>query len=313
VVVNQWFDSEIPIKYCNQRFLLVTMETPHSHHPELSDWEKWHFYKPFDYLASYSMDADLFLPYMLSKKHFESILATQLIPTEKRNSTYPVAWIGSHCRTFSRRERYIRLLMKYINVASYGKCINNAKIDVEGFADKWEEAAGEVISNHKFYLSFENAICDYYVTEKLVRALRVGVIPVIMGAPQSSLYVPNRTSALFIEDYPSPKALAQRLHEINQNNTLFERFFEWRKNANLISDQFKKLWLRDKPYPGCMLKDLIENPPKKPTGVRFDHLQCETKYGTWNRRKESIWEHTTSSLTIDLQLLIWLVIRFNLI
>lgn len=35
--------------------------------------------------------------------------------------------------------------------------------------------------DYKFYLSFENALCDQYVTEKFWRRMAEPVVPVVMG------------------------------------------------------------------------------------------------------------------------------------
>ncbi|XP_065321351.1 uncharacterized protein LOC135928815 [Gordionus sp. m RMFG-2023] len=41
------------------------------------------------------------------------------------------------------------------------------------------------ISSYKFYLAFENANCEHYITEKMFRALYAGAIPVVFGARYS--------------------------------------------------------------------------------------------------------------------------------
>ena len=40
-----------------------------------------------------------------------------------------------------------------------------------------------LIASYKFTLSFENAVGDDYITEKLWRPLVVGSVPVYMGSP----------------------------------------------------------------------------------------------------------------------------------
>jgi hypothetical protein len=39
------------------------------------------------------------------------------------------------------------------------------------------------VARYKFTLSFENAVCNDYITEKLWRPLTVGSVPIYMGSP----------------------------------------------------------------------------------------------------------------------------------
>lgn len=43
---------------------------------------------------------------------------------------------------------------------------------------------------YRFYLSFENSICDDYVTEKFFNALKYNVIPVTFGGTDYSAIAP---------------------------------------------------------------------------------------------------------------------------
>ena len=60
-------------------------------------------------------------------------------------------------------------MYKLLQVDIFGKCADR-NFDV-----------GELSRNYKFYLSFENSLCEDYVTEKLSRSLQDSVLPVVMG------------------------------------------------------------------------------------------------------------------------------------
>ena len=46
------------------------------------------------------------------------------------------------------------------------------------------------MNQFKFYLSFENALCEEYITEKFFRPLtKQNVIPVVMGAPKKVIKI----------------------------------------------------------------------------------------------------------------------------
>lgn len=299
IVVHHFVTSPIPTKYCGQKLVFYSWESPYSHHPEMGVAQRYELYKVFDWKADYRLDTDLNSPYMPQAEAMQEICSANhpIVPTSLRNNIQPVAWVASHCGVRSKRDEYVRELAKHIPIASYGKCLNNAKIGVGGFQPNWRKEANRVVAQHKFYLSFENAVCDYYVTEKLVRALEVGLIPVFMGAPQARHYVPNANSALFVDDFDSPQALAARMHEINKNDTLFESFFEYRTNPGAISKEFRDLWLTPRPDLGCKLCEMIKNPPPDPVGVKYNNLLgCEDKYGTWmNPRNRNNWTMARTS------------------
>src|SRR4051794_1057419 len=62
-----------------------------------------------------------------------------------------------------------------------GKCLNNTKFP-PSISDKYnDEAFISLLKKYKFYLCMENSNCQDYVTEKLFRTLRVGLVPIIDG------------------------------------------------------------------------------------------------------------------------------------
>ena len=86
------------------------------------------------------------------------------------------AWFVSHCATQARREKYAKAMENYMDVHVYGECSrgpvkHTCPRTIEGDCYKMMER------NYKFYLSFENSICDDYVTEKYFNILAMDVIP----------------------------------------------------------------------------------------------------------------------------------------
>ncbi|CAH3183351.1 unnamed protein product, partial [Porites evermanni] len=78
-----------------------------------------------------------------------------------QGKTKLVAWLVSNCGS-QLRMAFVRELRKYINVDVYGSCSS-------AFGQRLScSKAGEkdCLKHYKFYLSFENALCKDYITEK---------------------------------------------------------------------------------------------------------------------------------------------------
>ncbi len=75
-------------------------------------------------------------------------------------------------------------------------------------------------ANYKFYLSFENSVCEDYVTEKYYNVMKYNVIPVTYNGANMSLYGPPHA---FINslDYESAEALVAYLHEVSNLHVNF--------------------------------------------------------------------------------------------
>jgi hypothetical protein len=60
---------------------------------------------------------------------------------------------------------------------------------------------------YKFYLSFENSVCDDYVTEKYFNILKYNVIPVTFSGVNFSAIGAPPHSSINVLDFGSPKKL----------------------------------------------------------------------------------------------------------
>ena len=118
------------------------------------------------------------------------------------------AWFVSHCATQARRELYTKKLQKHVDVDVYGKC---GKLKCP--RDNEEKCFRDMEQNYKFYLSFENSVCEDYVTEKFFNILQYNVIPVTYnGARMAEIAPPH--SYIDTMDFKTVSQLAVYLTKV---------------------------------------------------------------------------------------------------
>lgn len=103
-----------------------------------------------------------------------------------RKKTKAVAWFVSNCMTKSRREGYVMGLQKYLNKYNLQIDIFGACGSLECSRDKEEECYKMIETDYYFYLSFENAFSEDYVTEKVLIPLQHNAVPIVYGGADYS-------------------------------------------------------------------------------------------------------------------------------
>ncbi|XP_069697948.1 alpha-(1,3)-fucosyltransferase 10 isoform X2 [Periplaneta americana] len=182
---------------------------------------------------------------------------TYFVPIERKEQLLleiaPVIYVHSDCDTPLERDAYATELMKYIPIDSYGKCVQNKELP-KHLSDPMESMDSEeffhFVARYKFTLSFENAVCEDYITEKLWRPLIVGSIPIYMGSPSVMDWLPNNNSAILAADFKSPKELAEYLQTLNSNISKYNSFLKHKlgssneriTNRRLIDAFEKRKW-----------------------------------------------------------------------
>lgn len=96
------------------------------------------------------------------------------------------AWFVSNCLTRSKREQFFNMFQHYLG--EY-----NLKTDVYGQCGDFQcpknimyRCLDEVQSTYYFYLAFENAISEDYITEKILHALNHYTVPIVLGGSNYS-------------------------------------------------------------------------------------------------------------------------------
>ncbi|ELU03217.1 hypothetical protein CAPTEDRAFT_120726 [Capitella teleta] len=138
------------------------------------------------------------------------------------------AWFVSHCVTSSQREVYVNELKNYIDVDIFGECGNNTTCNrKQSHIFNHKVCMYDLIDrDYWFYLSFENAFCDEYVTEKFHSVVRkANVIPVVLGAADYANILP-KGSYIDVRDFGSVKELADFLIQLTKDPERYNSYIE---------------------------------------------------------------------------------------
>eukprot|EP00591_Stephanopyxis_turris_P001247 CAMPEP_0195524256 /NCGR_PEP_ID=MMETSP0794_2-20130614/23968_1 /TAXON_ID=515487 /ORGANISM="Stephanopyxis turris, Strain CCMP 815" /LENGTH=689 /DNA_ID=CAMNT_0040654433 /DNA_START=70 /DNA_END=2139 /DNA_ORIENTATION=+ len=135
------------------------------------------------------------------------------------------SFIARNCNSKNNREGVVQgLIDAGFRVDSLSGCLNNARPpNGLNMNDK-----KKVQQQYLFHLAFENGCVDDYITEKMWGTLQSGTLPVYFGAPNVRDHVPEN-SIIIVQDFPTHEDLADYLHEVANNRTLYESYHAWRK------------------------------------------------------------------------------------
>ncbi len=161
------------------------------------------------------------------------------------------AWFVSNCHSRALREQYVNNLKKFMDVDIYGSCgsftcprKNSTKCYLNMEKD------------YKFYLSFENSMCDGYVTEKYFNILSYNVIPIVYGGSDYENDIGPHHGFINAKDFglKKPEKLVERLREINEDDAKFAEYFWWRDFYEIRSKK------HDRAQSYCQLCQRLHNP-----------------------------------------------------
>lgn len=65
------------------------------------------------------------------------------------------------------------------------------------------------------------------------------VLPIVMGAPKEDYveHAPER-SFIHVDDFVTPKELADYLHALDRNDTMYNEYFQWRETGQFVNTYF---------------------------------------------------------------------------
>ena len=101
----------------------------------------------------------------------------------------------------------------------------------------------DVLKKYKFYLSFENALCQDYITEKFFLAMYAGALPIVYGGLSKGDYekIAPENSFIHVDDYDTIEDLSNHLTYLSNNIEAYNSYFWWRQHYKVL-DAYETQW-----------------------------------------------------------------------
>ncbi|XP_075991422.1 alpha-(1,3)-fucosyltransferase C-like [Anticarsia gemmatalis] len=221
----------------HQKYVYTNIEASINYPICSNTWDRY-----FNWTWTYKLNSDAVWGYMVVRNASNHIIGPSSniswineeymapvgdnIKAKLTNKSRAVAWFVSNCNTLSKREQYVTKLQHYISAY-------NVKVDVYGECGDFQcprnemEKCLEILQEHYyFYLAFENALSEDYVTEKLLHALNHYTVPVVYGGADYTKFLPpgSYLDALAL----GPQTLAEKIYEATERPELYYKYFRWR-------------------------------------------------------------------------------------
>ncbi|XP_026752744.2 alpha-(1,3)-fucosyltransferase 10 [Galleria mellonella] len=215
----------------------------------------------FNFSATFSRHSDVPFPLQYMDSINDITSKEHYVDTSTKNNYLkeigPIMYLQTDCETSTERDKYVKELMKFIQVDSYGACLNN-KVIPQKFKHDYLNNLNDpefldFTARYKFVIAIENGVCDDYITEKFWRAIKVGTVPIYFGSPTIRDWLPNNKSAILIKDFPTPKAMSEYLQLLLKNDKLYEEYLEHKIKGTITNKRLHKE-LRARPYQNDALK-----------------------------------------------------------
>ena len=144
-----------------------------------------------------------------------------------------ILWFVSNCETRTKRHRVADQLNASFPIDQYGQCSSSRKKPSRVSNAEFER----LLFKYKFYLAFENARCEDYITEKVFyNALAHGSIPIVLGASVSNCQrlLPPK-SFIHVEHFKDLQELSHELNSASRTLQIFRNYHQWRADFRLIT------------------------------------------------------------------------------
>ena len=202
-----------------QKWVWYNMESPENSDliPELDDL--------FNLTSTYRLDSNIPVPYGYLEPVTPEDESFKLPVKDKL-----VCWIVSNWNIHLRRIQFYDEMKKHIEIHTYGNAFGN-KLSDQDYT--------KVVSSCKFYLSFENSVYHDYLSDKIYTAMKLGTVPVVLGPSRQNYedHVPG-DSFIHVNDFSTPKELADRLLYLDKNDTEYTAYFDWTNRFKVQRSSF---------------------------------------------------------------------------
>ena len=141
-------------------------------------------------------------------------------------------WYVSNCNVKYRNKYGTDLKKAGISIDKYGRCgvkdpcQNNPNVT---------KCTRQMFLKYKFYLAFENSLCEDYISEKTWKSLKEGMLPIVMGPSiknYEQLLPPN--SFLHVSNFSNTEELASYIKYLDTDDETYMRYHLWRELYQVV-------------------------------------------------------------------------------
>ncbi|TKR58573.1 hypothetical protein L596_030001 [Steinernema carpocapsae] len=245
----------------------------------------------FNLTATYRTDSDIRMFYGAFRERSQKVNISEKVASIIKKKKNLALQLVSNCHTQSNRETLAKELGKFMNITSYGSCFGRT------CDEKCEEDA---VESHFFYLAFENSVCPDYVSEKFFRLSR-GIVPVVLSRKIAQNVAPSE-SFIAVDDFPTPKDLAEYLIHVAAHKQLYALYLRWMESYEVEKSN----------WGAC---DLCKAAHEKPKSVKhaenwWNSEKCWVNYAALNLKSDANWSSFASDCGFLVLLLMIFVVLF---
>ena len=202
----------------------------------------WPFWEPgmkrnFNWTMTYSRYSDIHQPYGMMKLKPSSTKTRDYLAIAK-SKTKDAIWVVSKCRTSGRREEYINVLKQYIDVEVLGACGRNWSCGVRS-NHPMDNCFDILNKTYRYYLAFENDLCDDYVTEKFYENYEYDLLMVSRAGHPSRRPVEyiDKNAYIDTKDFKNPHELGKYLQNLSKNVTRYAEMLAAKDKYGVVTYQ----------------------------------------------------------------------------
>ena len=180
------------------------------------------------------------------------LLEVDTVPVnEKRKFSLVTSVTSHHMSSFVRFELDAALERRKVSLTRFGSWKRTIAIPrflkennlplLNETAQEWFSERTEKLSAirwSKFHLAIDHKSVNGYISEKVWHALRVGTVPIYFGAPEARFLLPPR-STVYVEDYDTFDDLINHLLYLQDNDTAYDEYLEWKDNLKRPEDPYR--------------------------------------------------------------------------
>ena len=186
----------------------------------------------FNWTMSYSKHSDIHLPYGVLKHNDETRPKRDYEKLAQRKFKDAI-WVTSNCHTEGKREKYVKILKEYISIDILGSC--GQKWNCGRRLDHDLDDCFDVLNtSYRYYLAFEKAFCEEYISEKFFENYKYDILQVVRGGvPGSRPINISHKAYISTSDFENAHELGKYLKNLSKD----------------IKKYAKRLEEKDKYYP----------------------------------------------------------------